>query len=60
MELLKEIEKVADVPYEYKMKIIAPLLKKLSGDEVDKKLIKDIMNKRNEERKSLRVTYGEL
>lgn len=60
MELLKEIEKVADVPYEYKMKIIAPLLKKLSGDEVDKKLIKDIMNKRNEERKGLRVTYGEL
>ena len=42
------------------MKIIAPLLKKLSGDEVDKKLIKDIMNKRNEERKGLRVTYGEL
>jgi hypothetical protein len=60
MELLKEIEKVADVPYEYKMKIIAPLLKKLSGDEVDKKLIKDIMNKRNEERKGLKVTYGEL
>ena len=59
LKLLKTIEGVADIPYEYKLKIIAPMLQKLSGD-VDEKVIADILKKRNEERKGLRVTYGEL
>lgn len=59
IELLKKVEGVADIPYEYKLKIIAPMLEKLSGD-VDEKVIADILKKRNEERKGLRVTYGEL
>ena len=59
LKLLKTIEGVADIPYEYKLKIIAPMLEKLSGD-VDEKVIADILKKRNEERNGLRVTYGEL
>lgn len=59
LELLKAIEGVADIPYEYKARIIEPLLAKLIDGE-DEKAVQDIMEKRNKEREGLRVTYGEL
>ena len=59
LELLKQIENLAEIPYEYKIKIVEPLLTKLIDDNKSDN-IKDIIKKRNAENKGLKVTYGEL
>ena len=59
LELLRQIENLAEIPYEYKIKIIEPLLTKLIDDNKSDN-IKDIIKKRNAENKGLKVTYGEL
>ena len=59
LELLRQIENLAEIPYEYKIKIIEPLLTKLIDDN-ESDNIKDIIKKRNAENKGLKVTYGEL
>ena len=59
LELLRQIENLAEIPYEYKIKIVEPLLTKLIDDNKSDN-IKDIIKKRNAENKGLKVTYGEL
>lgn len=59
LELLKEIEGVVGIPYEYRIKVVQPLLMKLI-DNVDDKTLKDIMDKRNIEQGNINITYGEL
>ena len=59
IRLLKQIEGVAEIPYEYKARIIEPMLSKLMQD-TDEKATKELVEQRNKEREGLRVTYGEL
>jgi hypothetical protein len=59
LKLLRQIEGVVGIPYEYRVKIVQPLLMKLI-DEVDDKTLKDIVEKRNIEQGNVNITYGEL
>lgn len=59
LELLKRLEGVAEIPYKYKARIIEPLLRKLSYNDNEKEA-NELLAARNEERKGLKITYGEL
>lgn len=59
LKLLRQIEGVVGIPYEYRVKVVQPLLMKLI-DEVDDKTLKDIVEKRNIEQGNVNITYGEL
>lgn len=59
LKLLRQIEGVVGIPYEYRIKVVQPLLMKLI-DEVDDKTLKDIVEKRNIEQGNVNITYGEL
>ena len=59
LELLKKLEGVAEIPYKYKARIIEPLLRKLANTENEKE-VAELLKARNEDRKGLKVTYGEL
>lgn len=59
LQLLKQLEGVAEIPYTYKAKIIEPLLRKLA-DNSNQKEVAQLIKERNEDRKGLKITYGEL
>ena len=59
LKLLRQIEGVVGIPYEYRLKVVQPLLMKLIN-EVDDKTLKDIIEKRNIEQGNVNITYGEL
>ena len=60
MQLLKMVESVANVPYEQRAKIIAPLIQKLINDSSAKKMADELIKKNKEESESLKIEYGEI
>jgi hypothetical protein len=60
MQLLKQAEGVANIPYEQRAKIIAPLIQKLINDNSADKMAKDLIKKNKEEAEKLRIEYGEI
>ena len=60
MQLLKQAEGVANVPYEQRAKIIAPLIQKLINDNSAEKMAKELIKKNKEEAESLKIEYGEI
>ena len=60
MQLLKQAEGVANIPYEQRAKIIAPLIQKLINDNSAEKMAKDLIKKNKEEAEKLKIEYGEI
>ena len=60
IQLLSLAESVANVPYEHRAKIIAPLIQKLLNDNSADKLAKELISKNKKEAESLKIEYGEI
>jgi hypothetical protein len=60
IQLLKLAEGVANIPYEQRAKIIAPLIQKLINDNTAEKMAKELIKKNKEEAESLKIEYGEI
>jgi hypothetical protein len=60
IQLLKLAEGVANVPYEQRAKIIAPLIQKLVNDNSADKMAKDLIKGNKKEAENLRIEYGEI
>ena len=60
MQLLKQAEGVANVPYEQRAKIIAPLIQKLVNDNSAEKMAKELIKENKEEAEELKIEYGEI
>lgn len=60
IQLLKMAEGVANVPYDQRAKIIAPLIQKLVNDNSAEKMAKELIKKNKEEAESLKIEYGEI
>lgn len=63
IQVLGKIQSVASIPYEYKAKIIAPILKKIVDEDFynnNSKYINDIISKNKEEEKDLDIKFGEI
>ena len=58
IEILKEIQRVASVPYEQRAEIIAPLLNKILVDKQIKP--EELITARKNETESIRIDYGEI
>ena len=57
VEILKNLQRVASVPYEQRAEIIAPLLNKM----LDKKIKPEqLIKANNEEKENIRIEYGEI
>ena len=57
IEIIKEIQRVASIPYEQRAEIITPLLNKLLEKSIEPKVLVDGYNK---EKENIRIEYGEL
>ena len=60
IQLLSLAESVANVPYEHRAKIIAPLIQKLLNDNSAEKLAKELISKNKKEAENLKIEYGEI
>ena len=57
IEIVKEIQRVANVPYQQRAEIILPLINKLLEKPVELKTLLDSYNK---EQENIRIAYGEI
>lgn len=60
MQLLKQAEGVANIPYEQRAKIIAPLIQKLVNDNSAEKMAKELIKNNKKEAESLKIEFGEI
>lgn len=60
LQLLRSIQGIAQIPYDVKAEIIAPLIDKLLQDGTNQKTVEMLVNGRKEEQKGIRIDYGEL
>ena len=57
LQVLSRINGVASVPYSYRAKIIAPILKKMIDDGQD---IEDLLLEHQKEEDNIKIDFGEV
>jgi hypothetical protein len=57
VEIIREMQRVASIPYEQRAEIIAPLLNKIMDSKVKPK---DLIEAHEKEKENIKVEYGEL
>lgn len=61
LQMLNRLQSVAHIPYEYKAKIITPILKKLIDDDYgDQSAIEELIKSEGKEQEAMRIEYGEI
>ena len=63
IQVLKQVQGVGDIPYEYKAKVIFPILNKLIDTDIDdemKKGINDLVDKYKKESENINIKFGEV
>lgn len=60
IQLLQMANSVANVPYEQRAKIIAPLIQKLVNDNSADKMAKDLIKGNKKEAEEMKIEYGEI
>ena len=57
VEIIREMQRIASIPYEQRAEILAPLLNKIMDSKVEPK---DLIEAHEKEKENIRVEYGEL
>jgi hypothetical protein len=57
VEIIREMQRIASIPYEQRAEIIAPLLNKIMDSKVEPK---DLIEAHEKEKENIKVEYGEL
>ena len=63
IQVLKQVQGVGDIPYEYKAKVIFPILNKLIDTDIDdemEKEINDLVDKYKKESENINIKFGEV
>ena len=57
IDILKELQRVATIPYEQRAEIITPVLNKLVTNKIEPK---NLIESYNKEKERIEITYGEI
>ena len=63
IQVLKQVQGVGDIPYEYKAKVIFPILNKLIDTDIDDEMekgINDLVDKYKKESENINIKFGEV
>jgi hypothetical protein len=63
IQVLKQVQGVGDIPYEYKAKVIFPILNKLIDTDIDDEMnkgINDLIDKYKKESENINIKFGEV
>ena len=63
LQVLRSVQGIGEIPYEYKAKIIYPILNKLVDDSIDDEMqkgINDLVEKYHKESENINIKFGEV
>ena len=63
LQVLRSVQGIGEIPYEYKAKVIYPILNKLIDNNIDDDIVKgidDLVEKHHKESENINIRFGEL